>query len=501
LTASRRSIREKEQDSGFQHDKVVDRTGKTDLLHACMENSLERVKDLLLQGGNPIQQDFDGNDAISYAILNNDSNMLELIFNHSRHAINVNKCIHVGNVSYLILAARRGNPHLLRVLLKYGANPNFIDDYGKTALFYCVEKDNTIAMDILATAHADLNVVDKKGLSALDYAFSQKRDEVLLRLIKHGAILGDGLKKRELLFYACLRNQPLIIHELFKRGVLTDERDKDGNTVIMACYLQKKFELCKLLLQEYNLEHLLNAPNYHKENLLLRCGLDDNYEMLRYFIRYSKFDLNYRYEHEKTMMMIAAALGNQRLIDALLENGAKPNLQDKFGRTSLIIAVKHGNVDCIRTLLKHKIDVLAKDLNRRNAYDYAEGEEIRNMLREYMLANNQVSDKLAKEIEKAEFQNMLRLQEAVLGRSKKKLGLTKPGASSTQDLKESASMPGMKSDLSPATGMTLGLLGNFYVNSQKKPKLSGTSGKARLRQQMSTMQAVKSYVERNEESA
>ena len=57
------------------------------------------------------------------------------------------------------------------------------------------------------------------------------------------------------------------------------------------------------------------------------------------------------------MLLHPASKGYSMVTEYLLENGANPNLADKFGVTPLIAATRKGQRDVVAVLLQHGADV------------------------------------------------------------------------------------------------------------------------------------------------
>ena len=57
------------------------------------------------------------------------------------------------------------------------------------------------------------------------------------------------------------------------------------------------------------------------------------------------------------MLLYPASKGYSMVTEYLLENGANPNLADKFGVTPLIAATRKGQRDVVAVLLQHGADV------------------------------------------------------------------------------------------------------------------------------------------------
>jgi len=69
--------------------------------------------------------------------------------------------------------------------------------------------------------------------------------------------------------------------------------------------------------------------------------------------------------------MYAVARGDAKLVGALLEDGADPNLPGSGAGTALMEAIKTGHGSLVPLLLKHKADPSLKDAQGRTAADIA----------------------------------------------------------------------------------------------------------------------------------
>lgn len=73
-----------------------------------------------------------------------------------------------------------------------------------------------------------------------------------------------------------------------------------------------------------------------------------------------------------TVLMFAAALGDSRLLETLLKNGADPNKRDPRGNTALMIAARNGHLNIVRTLIHHpRTQVNLKNCKGKSALFYA----------------------------------------------------------------------------------------------------------------------------------
>jgi ankyrin repeat protein len=85
-------------------------------------------------------------------------------------------------------AANRGTIKAVRWLLENGADPNALDDQGRTPLHVCAERNTTTTvLKLLIAAGSDLNARDASGKTPLDHARAHKREQVVVYLCSLGA--------------------------------------------------------------------------------------------------------------------------------------------------------------------------------------------------------------------------------------------------------------------------------------------------------------------------
>jgi ankyrin repeat protein len=86
-------------------------------------------------------------------------------------------------------------------------------------------------------------------------------------------------------------------------------------------------------------------------------------------------------EDDSTALMCAAAGGYCGLGALLLDRGADPDKQDAIGGyTALILATRFNYIDFVRVLVQRGASTTLRDLEGRQARDYARSEEIRKIL-------------------------------------------------------------------------------------------------------------------------
>ncbi len=89
--------------------------------------------------------------------------------------------------SPLILAVKSKNTELVKLLIKSGADVNYVNVGSASALKEAALSDNDVIASLLITAKADVNFVDENEVPILFWAVSKKSKKVIPLLIKSGA--------------------------------------------------------------------------------------------------------------------------------------------------------------------------------------------------------------------------------------------------------------------------------------------------------------------------
>ena len=89
--------------------------------------------------------------------------------------------------SPLILAVKSGNAELVKLLIKSGADVNYVNVGSVSALKEAASNDNDVIVSLLIDAKADVNFVDENEVPILFWAVSKKSKKVIPLLIKAGA--------------------------------------------------------------------------------------------------------------------------------------------------------------------------------------------------------------------------------------------------------------------------------------------------------------------------
>jgi len=208
------------------------------------------------------------------------------------------------------------NIDVLQALLHAGADPNLEDHLGSTALNISINRSRKKYIQVLIKNEADINHVNKSGYTALGVAIAMRRtsvamsaSEIVKFLISYKADVNLGGRLTTPLVLAINRNKPYLVPLLLKAGA---DPNQDGALVHAV-----RFKLNSVV------------------DLLLEAGAD----------------INYQNSSEMTALHITAGAGDLDLVKRLVEAGTDMELKDLRGETALQWAQKRKHTQVIEYLI------------------------------------------------------------------------------------------------------------------------------------------------------
>jgi ankyrin repeat protein len=182
------------------------------LLDAAYGGSTKEVNELLKKGADVNTKNEFGSTPFKLAVVGNNVNVVELFLQLGQDP-NKESDKAIPNVTPLMSAAANGNIELLKLLLKYGAKPDYPGSGEGTAL-------------MSATGHT----------------------EIFKILINHGAnIQARDNYGRTVLIWAALHGTEEVVTLLCKMGADPEVRDKGGNTALSEAQRKGRSNIVELL--------------------------------------------------------------------------------------------------------------------------------------------------------------------------------------------------------------------------------------------------------------
>jgi len=235
-----------------------------------------------------------------------------------------------------LLAANGGHTEVARMLLDRGVDVNMKTNEGMTGLIGAASYGHTETVELLLDRGADVNARNRYGLTPLMSAAEGGHSEIVRMLLDKGADVHTTSSGGATAFsLAASKGSTDILRMLLEEGANINEASDDGDTALMAAAAGGRTDAVKFLLQR---------------------GADVNARENTY---------------GWTPLMRSIMSGRASTVDALIDAGANTNTALADGTTALMLAAWSANVDIVKTLLNRGADPNAKDQNGRTALDRA----------------------------------------------------------------------------------------------------------------------------------
>ncbi|HLX67082.1 MAG TPA: ankyrin repeat domain-containing protein, partial [Puia sp.] len=244
--------------------------------------------------------------------------------------------------SALMAATLNGSIDQMRLLIDHGANVNYVNSLGISALWLAVpDRDKTM---LLLDHGADLNVkIEGYGILAKLAAMPGTIDFFHL-LIDRGADLKKCAADNSLVYIAAGSGDTAILGFLLRSGFRANDTVSYG---------------------DYPINSALNYRSFATVKMLVDSGADVNAHPMNIVTLPAMIGF--------TPLMTAAWENDKPSFFYLLAHGADPNLRNKKGFTALMLleASESEDPEMTLALLQHGADPSAKTPDGTNAYNYA----------------------------------------------------------------------------------------------------------------------------------
>ncbi|KAI4336602.1 hypothetical protein L6164_015110 [Bauhinia variegata] len=249
------------------------------------------------------------------------------------------------------MAARLSSCNILRCLINAGCNLDSQTKSGDTALMICARYRHDKCLKMLASAGADLGLVNSSGHSATSMAdsvqWSNGLQKAIVDVIRDGKVIrSSNASIFSVLLFVTRANDVEALKKLLQHPNLDlDEQDDNGFSAAMLAAAGGYSEAFKSLL--YAGADMLKLRNRYGQTAINLVEMNQNWEAFK------KVILDYAIEKRrsgsievKNHLHRAAHDGEISNVDQLIERGYDVNALDDNGCTPLMLAARgcHGEI-------------------------------------------------------------------------------------------------------------------------------------------------------------
>lgn len=258
-----------------------------------------------------------------------------------------------------------------RLLDEYKMNVDDVDTAEFTPLMYACEQENIDLVQTLLDHGANVNVMNKEGVTCMLLAIVNSCPKVVNLLIKSGFDVKNARGNCSYVTDAAYLNDIDILTALIDAGCDPNETKEDENGVILNP-LWAACERGNLVIVEYLLSK--GARTMIREDLkmtAMHCTAMAQYESLAIakLLVEHKCEINVKTTQAgETPLFLASNSGFAEIVEYLLELGVNPNESSSETRSCFQQAVFRGHKEIIHLLLKHAYVLTDEDKNDLNLY-------------------------------------------------------------------------------------------------------------------------------------
>ena len=367
------------------------------LIYAAGEGRLDIVSCLINHGADISEKDYLVNQtALHYASKRGHLKMVELLLSKGAEIDAEDK----NHRTPLMLAAKKGHSDVSMHLINHGADVSKKDGISnRTALHHASRNGHLKVVELLLSKGAEIDVEDNFSGTPLILAIVYEHNDVSMHLINHGADVSniDVFWRSTLLSYASENGHLRVVELLLSKGVESDMEDKNYHTPLMLAaqnghndvsmhLINHGADVCKIggIFKRTALHHASRNGHLRVVELLLSKGVESDVEdkysctplilaaqnghndvsmhLINHGADVSKIGVFRR----STLLRYASENGHLRVVELLLSKGAEIDVEDKYSRTPLMLAVKNGHNDVSMHLINHGADVSKIGVFRRS---------------------------------------------------------------------------------------------------------------------------------------
>ena len=317
---------------------TFDQAGYTPLMHACKNNNLEIIDDLINHNADVDIKNKNHISAITISI-NNPTIFKRLIPSSD-------------DMEHLFIESCRAN---ITEICKALTNPKYInkrDQHKSTALHYAILNNNIKLTQHLLDNGADVNIKDKDGNTALH--LSLHHPDICKQIINHKPNKDLRNKLNETAWIKAYKNGGDIKNLLSLYDI--DTIDKKSETALHYAIQNEDHEMIDLLLEKGS---NVNMKTYKLETPLHLATMNQDFTTVKKLLEHKPNNINSVSKNNKTPLFIAIENENLDLCKLLIHHGADVNIpctREKLTPIEYLTKINSKNKNIINLILPISIN-------------------------------------------------------------------------------------------------------------------------------------------------
>ncbi|CDK30270.1 ankyrin repeat domain-containing protein [Candidatus Babela massiliensis] len=256
---------------------------------------------------------------------------------------------------------KKDNKEFIKILLDYCLDITRKDNAGYTALMYAVYNKNIELIRVLLKKLIDnasvINSINSLGETALMIAIGEDCDESIIKLLLDSSPMLDIQQEQEgytALMKAIFRDNKKVVKLLIDAKCNLNVQSKDGRTALMWAIYENSEDIVSFILDK-NVD--VNVQDEDGRTALTYAIRSNNEGIIRLILS-KKPSFDVLDKEGKTILMHSVDYSNYAVVKLIVELDSKSiNVQDKYGNTALILALKGNKIDIANLLISQGANI------------------------------------------------------------------------------------------------------------------------------------------------